>query len=54
MCFPENFAKFLGMSFLTEHLRWLLLLSVTALVIRNQKVIVDLRKAYFQLSHHVL
>ena len=24
-CFPVNFAKFLRMSFLTEHLRWLLL-----------------------------
>ena len=25
-CFPVNFAKFLGTAFLTEHLRWLLLL----------------------------
>ena len=25
-CFPVNFAKFLGILFLTEHLRWLLLL----------------------------
>ena len=26
MCFPVNFAKFLRTSFLTEHLRWLLLI----------------------------
>ena len=27
-CFPVNLAKFLRPSFLTEHLRWLLLLEV--------------------------
>ena len=29
-CFPMNFAKFLRTPFLTEHLRWLLLSSVSA------------------------
>ena len=37
MCIPVKFAKFLGTPFLTEHLRWLLLI----LVVTNRLVFLD-------------
>ena len=53
-CFPVNFAKFLKTTFLTEHLRWLLLLSVknSKIVTLNFKVgLSHLRKKTCYLLH---
>ena len=34
-CFPVSFAKFLITTFLSEHLRWLLLLLISIIVISS-------------------
>ena len=39
MCFPVNFAKFLRTTFLTEHLRWLLLM-VNIYILYHYEIIV--------------
>ena len=45
-CFPVSFAKFLRTPFLTEHLRWLLLLVINFLEF--------LICTYIQISKHIL
>ena len=51
-CFPVNFAKFLRTPFLTEHLRWLLLIIIWRFWIRTifcSSFGVKLRSKYFTL-----
>ena len=46
-CFPVNFAKFLRTTFLTEHLRWLLLLVIEWWdALRNESVIAAFAKQF--------